>query len=282
MTAERCRLIVLLVGSCLAVCTPAMPQSPLVGDTEPGSQSIQASANAIQRAHAARDLDSVVAQLATVDSLLGDRPDIESALVALPAVGMAMRVEDTVIEALPVAEKLTLALQEHAIDSGDWRPVATLLKLAGRARFELAESDVATQHLRQLLNLYRSISLLDRNTDVRFRWSPRLGEIANEYLRGQQLNSALEILGLAADLQLPLRLDDVSDGLADRESLVRYFRPLEDGDTLTYEFLHEPGRVEIHPALGRLAFLIETSGVRIHWITAGDCLSLSASIGRRR
>ena len=37
----------------------------------------------------------------------------------------------------------------------------------------------------------------------------------------------------------------------------------------TYEFLYEPGQVMVHPALGRLAFLLEPAGVKVHWMTTG-------------
>ena len=38
---------------------------------------------------------------------------------------------------------------------------------------------------------------------------------------------------------------------------------------LSYEFLYEPDQVMVHPALDRLAFLIEPDGVRLHWMTVG-------------
>ena len=41
---------------------------------------------------------------------------------------------------------------------------------------------------------------------------------------------------------------------------------LEDGE-IDYEFFHEPGKAMVHPALGRLAFLIEPDGVKVHRIT---------------
>lgn len=56
---------------------------------------------------------------------------------------------------------------------------------------------------------------------------------------------------------------------ATTQSLLRYQRPLLDGETITYEFFHRPGEFDVHPALGRLVFLIEPDGVRIHWITDG-------------
>ena len=43
-----------------------------------------------------------------------------------------------------------------------------------------------------------------------------------------------------------------------------------DGETLTYEFNYTPDETLVHPAVGRLAFLLNPSGVRTHWITDGE------------
>ncbi len=53
------------------------------------------------------------------------------------------------------------------------------------------------------------------------------------------------------------------------QSRLYYHRPLRDGDVLTYEFRYEPGQVLVHPAIDRLAFLLEPGGVKLHWMTAG-------------
>ena len=53
------------------------------------------------------------------------------------------------------------------------------------------------------------------------------------------------------------------------ESLLRYQRPLVEDGSFEYDFYSEPGCFETHPALDRLAFLIEPTGVREHWITDG-------------
>src|SRR6185312_2234483 len=54
-----------------------------------------------------------------------------------------------------------------------------------------------------------------------------------------------------------------------QESLLRYHRPmLEDGE-IRYEFFYVPGKTEVHPALDRLALLLEPDGVKIHWLTDG-------------
>ena len=52
-------------------------------------------------------------------------------------------------------------------------------------------------------------------------------------------------------------------------SRLSYFRPLTDGETLDYEFFYEPGQAAVHPALGRLAFLLDEGGVQVHWLTTG-------------
>ncbi len=52
-----------------------------------------------------------------------------------------------------------------------------------------------------------------------------------------------------------------------QESVLLYHRPmLEDGE-ITYEFFHEPGKTIAHPALDRLAFLLEPDGVKVHRLT---------------
>lgn len=54
------------------------------------------------------------------------------------------------------------------------------------------------------------------------------------------------------------------------QSLLHYQRPLLDGESVSYEFEYQPGEIHIHPALGRMAFLIEPGGVQVHWMTSGD------------
>lgn len=51
------------------------------------------------------------------------------------------------------------------------------------------------------------------------------------------------------------------------QSRLYYQRPLRDGETLRYEFFCEPDNFMVHPTLGRLAFLLEPTGVRLHWMT---------------
>lgn len=54
------------------------------------------------------------------------------------------------------------------------------------------------------------------------------------------------------------------------ESRLYYQRPLLDGESLSYEFFYAPGAVEVHPALGRVCFVLRPEGLNLHWITDGD------------
>lgn len=49
-------------------------------------------------------------------------------------------------------------------------------------------------------------------------------------------------------------------------SLLRYHRPLQSGDTLRYEFLYRPDKVEVSPAIGPLALLLRPDGIQAHWL----------------
>jgi len=72
----------------------------------------------------------------------------------------------------------------------------------------------------------------------------------------------------------------VDDGV-NPQSLLRYQRPLLDGESISYEFYYRPGQFEVHPALGRLVFLMEPRGVRLRWMTDGsnEWTGLSADHG---
>lgn len=53
------------------------------------------------------------------------------------------------------------------------------------------------------------------------------------------------------------------------ESLLQYHRPLPQEAELSYEFQYDAQSQEVHPAIGRLAFLLKPEGVRVHWLTNG-------------
>ncbi len=51
------------------------------------------------------------------------------------------------------------------------------------------------------------------------------------------------------------------------QSLIQYVRPLLPGEKVEYEFYYQPGTFEVHPSLGRTAFLIRPAGLERHWLT---------------
>lgn len=61
-----------------------------------------------------------------------------------------------------------------------------------------------------------------------------------------------------------LRADD---GLRNKQSRLYYFRPLQSSESITYDFYYSSGKSLVHPALGNLAFLFESTGVQLHWMT---------------
>ena len=52
-----------------------------------------------------------------------------------------------------------------------------------------------------------------------------------------------------------------------KESLLRYQRPLQDDDSIEYDFYYEPEKIETNPALDRLSLILHPSGIREHWLT---------------
>lgn len=51
------------------------------------------------------------------------------------------------------------------------------------------------------------------------------------------------------------------------QSHLVYMRPCLAGETVTYEFFYHENKTTAHPVVGRLAFLMEPTGVRLHWLT---------------
>ncbi|WP_442505323.1 DUF1583 domain-containing protein [Novipirellula sp. SH528] len=60
------------------------------------------------------------------------------------------------------------------------------------------------------------------------------------------------------------------EAAARKPGLLQYQRPLLGGETIKYEFMYDSDATIVHPAIGRLAFLVESGGVRVRWITTGE------------
>jgi hypothetical protein len=52
-----------------------------------------------------------------------------------------------------------------------------------------------------------------------------------------------------------------------REHVLQYHRPLLEDGEVDYEFFYAPLKVEVHPAIDRLVFLLEPDGVKLHILT---------------
>ncbi len=75
---------------------------------------------------------------------------------------------------------------------------------------------------------------------------------------------------VAADGALESRKLETLSNAESAQRMLTWMRPLLEGETLRYQFFYEENIALVHPALGRLAFLLEPGGVRIRWITSGS------------
>jgi tetratricopeptide (TPR) repeat protein len=108
----------------------------------------------------------------------------------------------------------------------------------------------------------------DRNLgpDGRLRTSPLGGATRPSSVDKDWSSQGGEIVGR--------RVPDAG-GEAPAQSRLAFHRPLRPGESVAYEFYHEPDAMTVHPALGRLAFLLEPGGVRLHWMTDGPDFDVS-------
>ncbi|HET6424070.1 MAG TPA: DUF1583 domain-containing protein [Planctomycetaceae bacterium] len=93
------------------------------------------------------------------------------------------------------------------------------------------------------------------STDGEATTGPREVMIATDwYLTGNELRS-------------PRRDSILSTSVP---SHFRYYRPLQPGETISYEFFAKAGEVMTHPTIGRMRIELSTEGVQLRPITAGD------------
>ncbi|WP_345682688.1 DUF1583 domain-containing protein [Novipirellula caenicola] len=50
------------------------------------------------------------------------------------------------------------------------------------------------------------------------------------------------------------------------QSWIYYHRPLQNGDSVQYEFFYTPEKSVAHPTIGRIALMLQPDGVETHWI----------------
>ncbi|WP_158265343.1 DUF1583 domain-containing protein [Blastopirellula marina] len=76
-----------------------------------------------------------------------------------------------------------------------------------------------------------------------------------------------------------LRKDRSSSPL---ESLMMYTRPLLEDGEIEFESFYEPGQFEVHPAVGRTAYLLEEEGVATHQLTDAQWETRGLAIDNRQ
>lgn len=89
-------------------------------------------------------------------------------------------------------------------------------------------------------------------------------EDENDYINQDQNNEPSEHDWQVRDGELAGRSD--SNLSEYRQCWLYYQRPLCDQEIFSYEFFYAPGTQMTHPTVGRLAFLLESDGVNLHWI----------------
>ena len=98
-------------------------------------------------------------------------------------------------------------------------------------------------------------------------WIPYFGESTADVNRSDShwRQAGNDALGGMLAGKLEPRL---SSGAA-AEKLLYYHRPMLEDGTIEYEFFYKAGESLVHPAVDRAAFLLDPSGVKLHWVTDG-------------
>ncbi|WP_182867710.1 DUF1583 domain-containing protein [Rhodopirellula sp. JC639] len=65
-----------------------------------------------------------------------------------------------------------------------------------------------------------------------------------------------------------LRSGEIKAQKFNGQNSIRYERPIGDGESLSYEFFYEPAKTEVHPSIGRVAYVMRPSGLKLHWMSA--------------
>ena len=108
----------------------------------------------------------------------------------------------------------------------------------------------------------RSIRLTDGN-ELRGWQSQLFGERA-------EVKAAVDSGWRLADGILQAARCESKTSASNLEQLLAYQRPLLGGESVSYEFFYQPGVRDVSPTLGRVAFLFQPEGIRIHWVTDGQ------------
>lgn len=162
----------------------------------------------MQLAWAERDSSQMFDEFESMSAALKATPDVDTAVAMLPAVSIALRDADAALDALPVIEQVIDLLHAKAYRAST---LELLLRSAARLQFEQGNLEAADRHLTRLLELYRNISGNSLDADAARSRVQRIASVAQEYLRGNQINRALEVTGEALATPLLLQPDSRAD-----------------------------------------------------------------------
>jgi hypothetical protein len=165
--------------------------------------------------------------------------------------------------------------------SGDRNPIFRNLKLSGAASIprlvKMTDGDsLAGWTQRRIAEQYAGMPLErpeesenNRVANANFRIPYFLAndELLASFVFGHQQASVIPRWSAANGV---IQSQRHAGGQSVAQRHLYYQRPLLAGESVEYDFLYEPNKHAVHPALGRLAFLIEPDGVRLHWITDDD------------
>ena len=137
------------------------------------------------------------------------------------------------------------------------------IRITGKPRILTSVNLLASDDMRGWSGFYygQPLPTIQMNNDVqepgaekprRYRTAPtadRLGELAWTVKDGELISGNAKRRG------------------PEEQSLIRYGRPLGQGETLSYEFFYEAGKTAVHPSIGRTAYILRPDGIRRHWMT---------------
>ncbi len=137
------------------------------------------------------------------------------------------------------------------------------IKITGKPTIPRTVDMIQNGHLRGWTGVYYGQPLPSSLLDTTQRED--LSKEATMVRAGAKLDNAKELAWTVRDGEL-INGGNGTTGPGD-QSLIQYQRPLADGEKLSYEFYYEAGKTEVHPAIGRTAFILRPEGVKFHWMT---------------
>lgn len=154
---------------------------------------------------------------------------------------------------------VTLALRSIGVRQS----IVRNIKFSGQPKIASSMALVSGDHLRGWSGYYYSQSLPTSQLDTSTR------EGGSQGLRSGPSSEDKANLSWTVENEELVSGGGNTNGPG-QQSLLQYLRPLSVGEKVEYEFYYEPGKFEVHPSLGRTAFLLKPDGIQRHWMTEPD------------